>query len=183
MTANASTSWLDDDEAEAWLALASILQVLPAALDAQLTHDADLTFFEFLVLAQLAEVGDEPMRLSELASATHATLPRLSRVLAGLESDGLVTRQVSSDDARSRHAHLTDTGWERLAQAAPGHVARIRELFVERLTREQVRQVRRIGDRILAGIDPAQRVLAGTRGSARGRQGLSRFPTRPRTED
>lgn len=174
MTDETSTSWLDDDEADAWLALVSILGVLPPALDAQLTRDSDLTFFEFLVLARLAEVGDEPMRLSDLAAVTHAALPRLSRVLAGLESDGLVVRQVSADDARSRHAHLTDAGWERLAAAAPGHVERVRELFVSRLTREQLGQMRRIGARVLGGT---------TKGSVRGHQGLTRFPTRPRTED
>jgi DNA-binding MarR family transcriptional regulator len=183
MTDDASTPWLDDDEAQAWLALVAILEVLPAALDAQLTRDADLTFFEFLVLVQLAEGAQESLRLSELASATNATLPRLSRVIAGLESDGLVVRQVSADDARSRHAHLTDAGWERLAQAAPGHVDLVREVFVGRLTREQLGQMRRIGTRVLAGLDPAQRVLAGTRRLARGRQGLSRFPTRPPAED
>lgn len=175
--------WLDDDEAEAWLALVSILEVLPAALDSQLGRDADLTFFEFLVLVQLAEAGEDSMRLSDLAAAMNTTLPRLSRVMARLQADGLVERIPSPDDARSRHAHLTDTGWERLEMASPGHVDLVREVFVSRLTREQLSQVYRVGTRILAGLDPAHRVLAGTRGSTRGRQGLSRFPQRPRAED
>ncbi|SKB09444.1 MarR family winged helix-turn-helix transcriptional regulator [Aeromicrobium choanae] len=178
-----SGPWLDDDEAEAWLALVSIIEVLPAALDAQLLRDADLTFFEFLVLVQLAEAGDESMRLSDLAAATHTSPPRLSRVIARLEKDGLVTRTADSDDARSRHADLTDTGWQRLETASPGHVELVREIFVGPLTREQLGQARRIGSRILAVLDPGGSVLAGTRDSTRGRQGLSRLPERPGAPD
>jgi len=174
--------WLDDDEAEAWLSLVSILEVLPAALDSQLTRDADLTLFEFLVLSQLAEV-DDSVRLSDLASATHTTLPRLSRVVARLEKDGLLVREVSADDGRSRRVSLSDAGWQRLADAAPGHVTLVRELFVSRLTREQLGQMRRIGGRVLAGLDPAGQVLAATRESTRGRQGLSRLPTPSQRDD
>lgn len=180
---NDGTPWLDDDEADAWLALVSVLGVLPAALDAQLLRDADLTFFEFLVLVQLAETDDDSMRLSDLAAATHTTAARLSRVIARLEKDGLVTRTTDAADARSRHAHLTDAGWQRIEDASPGHVALVREIFVGRLTREQLGQARRIGTRILSGLDPGGSVLAGTRESTRGRQGLSRLPERPRTRD
>ncbi|MET1134061.1 MAG: MarR family transcriptional regulator [Aeromicrobium sp.] len=178
-----SGRWLDDDEAEAWLAMVSILEMLPAALDSQLLRDADLTFFEFLVLVQLAETDDDAMRLSDLAATTHTTPARLSRVIARLEKDGLVTRTADSGDARSRHAHLTDAGWQRLEAASPGHVALVREVFVGRLTREQLGQARRIGHRILAGLDPGGSVLAGTRESTRGRQGLSRLPQRPEVSD
>ncbi|GAA2089103.1 MarR family transcriptional regulator [Aeromicrobium tamlense] len=178
-----SERWLDDDEAEAWLALVSILEVLPATLDSQLGRDADLTFFEFLVLVQLAETHEDSMRLTDLATAMNTTPARLSRVVTRLEHDGLLLRTASPDDGRSRHARLTPSGWERLEAASPGHVDLVREVFVSRLTREQLGQVRRIGDRLLAGLDPGQRVLAGTRGSTRGRQGLSRFPERPRAED
>lgn len=168
--------WLDDEQAEAWLALVAILEVLPAALDSQLSHDADLTFFEFVVLVQLAQVPDHRLRLSELAAATHATLPRLSRVIARLEDDGLVRREIVAGDARSRHAALTEAGWARLDEAAPGHVRLVQELFVSPLTRGQLGQLRRIGERLLDRLDPADQVLRASRNAASGRPGLSRPP-------
>lgn len=173
------TRWLDDEQAEAWLALVSILEVLPATLDSQLMRDADLTFFEFLVLMQLAEVPGHSLRLSDLASATNTTLPRLSRVIGRLEDDGLVVREISAEDGRSRHAHLTDAGWDKLGSAAPGHVNLVQAAFMNRLTREQLGQMRRIGNRLMAGLDPAHEVLAQTRTAASGRPGLSRAPVRP----
>jgi len=174
--------WLDDEQAEAWIALVSILEVLPAALDSQLARDADLTFFEFIVLVQLAQVPGHRLRLSDLAAATHATLPRLSRVIARLEADGLVVREADADDARSRRAALTDAGWARLEEAAPGHVELVQRLFVSPLTRGQLGQLRRIGERLLDVLDPADQVLRATRNAASGRPGLSRPPA-PLTDD
>ena len=173
--------WLDDDQADAWLALVAILEILPSTLDSQLLRDADLTFFEFLVLTQLAEEPERTMRLSELAAATHTTLPRLSRVIGRLEKDGLVVREASRNDARSRLARLTDLGWERLDEAAPGHVELVRRIFVDRLTRDQLDHVRRIGTRLLAALDPSDRVLAGRRQARSGRPGLPGPPT-PRAQ-
>lgn len=170
------TPWLDDDQAEAWLALVSILEILPSTLDSQLMRDADLTFFEFVVLIQLAEAPGHSLRLSDLATATNTTLPRLSRVVGRLEDDGLVVRQVAAHDARSRHAHLTEAGWRKLDRAAPGHVTLVQQIFGERLSRAQLAQMRRIGNRLLSAIDPSQQVLAVTRGAAGGRPGLSRPP-------
>lgn len=177
-----AVAWLDDEQAEAWLALVSILEVLPAALDSQLTRDADLTFFEFIVLVQLAEVPDHHLRLSDLATATHTTLPRLSRVIARLEADGLVVRETDSADGRSRRASLTDTGWQRLGDAAPGHVELVQRIFVSPLTRGQLGQLRAIGQRLLGVLDPAGEVLRQTRDATNGRPGLSRPPA-PSTDD
>jgi len=174
---SAEPRWLDDEQAEAWLALVSILEVLPAALDSQLTRDADLTFFEFLVLVQLAEAPEHRLRLSDLAAATHTSLPRLSRVVARLEADGLVAREADAQDGRTRHAALTEAGWRRLGEAAPGHVDLVQELFVAPLSRTQLKQLERIGQRLLAVLDPASEVLAQTRRATGGRPGLSRPPT------
>jgi len=170
------TPWLDDEQAEAWLALVSILELLPAALDSQLARDADLTFFEFLVLTQLAEEPDRSLRLTDLAASTNTTLPRLSRVTARLEKDGFLARRVDERDGRSRRVSLTDAGWDKLAAVSPGHVELVQRLFVEQLTRDQLAQVRRIGNRLLRGLDPEAHVLAQSRGGASGRPGLSRAP-------
>ena len=52
--------WLDDEESQAWRALASALVGLPAALDAQLRRDAGISHFEYQVLALLSETPGPP---------------------------------------------------------------------------------------------------------------------------
>src|SRR5690606_32513849 len=111
---------------------------------------------------------------SDLATATHTTLPRLSRVIARLEADGLVVRETDSADGRSRRASLTDTGWQRLGDAAPGHVELVQRIFVSPLTRAQLGQLQAIGQRLLGVLDPAGEVLRQTRDATNGRPGLSR---------
>ena len=50
-----STRWLDDEEIVAWVRLAAVLELLPATLDSHLRRDAELTHFEYFVLAMLPE--------------------------------------------------------------------------------------------------------------------------------
>ena len=47
--------WLTDDERVAWVRLAAVLELLPGVLDTQLRRDADLSHFEYFVLAMLSE--------------------------------------------------------------------------------------------------------------------------------
>ena len=49
---------LDPAELETWASLATLLEWLPAALDAQLQRDAGLTHFEYGVLYALAHADD-----------------------------------------------------------------------------------------------------------------------------
>ncbi|MFT4210964.1 MAG: MarR family winged helix-turn-helix transcriptional regulator [Microbacterium sp.] len=170
------TRWLSDDQADAWLGLVALFEVLPAALDAQLIRDAQLTFFEFLTLAQLAEVPDRELRLTDLAAGVNASLPRISRVAARLEEDGYVERVRNQSDARSRHVRLTDAGWAKLASASPGHIRDVNRYFVDALTAEQMTQLTRICDQMLGVLDPDGRVLAATMRGESGRPALSRAP-------
>jgi hypothetical protein len=47
-------------------------------LDTQLRRDADITEFEYYVLAMLSEAPARTLRMTELSQQTNATLPRLS---------------------------------------------------------------------------------------------------------
>ena len=151
--------WLTTDERAMWLRLAAVLQLLPAALDTQLNRDEDLTHFEYFCLAMLSEAPDRTLRMSALATLTNATLPRLSRVISGLERAGLVVRRPCPSDRRATNAVLTEAGWAKIVQAAPGHVATVRELVIDALTPAQQAQLRRIAERLLARLDPEGRVF------------------------
>lgn len=146
--------WLNPEERAAWLALGGMLMKLPNALDAQLHRDANLTFFEYMVLAMLSEQDDRTLRMSELATATNASPSRLSHVARRLEAQGFLTRARDYDDARSINATLTDEGWDKVVEAAPGHVQRVRELVIDNLTKAQLRDLRSIGARVMPHLDP-----------------------------
>ncbi len=146
--------WLDAEEGQAWLALASTLIRLPSALDEQLRRDAGISHFEYQVLANLSQVPDRTLRMSMLATRTEGSLPRLSQVVARLEQRGWVRRTPDPADGRYTLAILTDEGWTKVAEAAPGHVEEVRRLVFDPLTRPQSRQLREIGRRILHAIDP-----------------------------
>ncbi len=148
-----STQWLDDDEMAAWIRLAAVLELLPGVLDSQLRRDADLTHFEYFVLAMLSEAPDRTLRMSALAAQTNATLPRLSHVISRLEARGLVERFPCPGDGRATNARLTESGWDKVVATAPGHVATVRSTVIDVLTRKQVHELAAIADAILANVD------------------------------
>jgi DNA-binding MarR family transcriptional regulator len=155
-------TWLDSDEHTAWVRLMAVLILLPGALDAQLDRDSDLNHFEYFTLAMLSEAPGRRLRMSALAARTNATLPRLSRVVSRLEAAGLVERSPCPEDGRATNATLTGAGWEKVVQAAPGHVRTARELVVDALEPEQVGQLAEIARRILTTLDPEQKMVATT---------------------
>ena len=141
-------------EQAAWVRLASVLELLPGALDTQLRRDAGLMHFEYFVLAMLSEAPKRTLRMSALAAQTNATPPRLSHVVKRLEDRGLVQRLPCQEDARATNARLTAAGWRKVREAAPGHVATVRKNVIDALTGEQVDQLTGIAEAILGRLDP-----------------------------
>lgn len=139
------TKWLSEDEREAWLALVSIMFRLPGAVEGQLRSEEDMSLAEYLVLAMLSEAPDHRHKMSALATATNTSQSRLSRIVARMEKDGLVTRAGRQDDRRVVIAEITPAGLERLREAAPAHVRHVREIVFDRLAPEQVGQLSEIG--------------------------------------
>lgn len=58
---------------------------------------------------------DQPLRLGELARASRVSQPTMTRLVAGMLTDGLVDRSVDPDDSRGQLITLTPAGAERLA--------------------------------------------------------------------
>jgi DNA-binding MarR family transcriptional regulator len=146
--------WLDDDERQTWITMVGVLIRLPAALDRQLQRDAGLTHFEYQVLAALSESPRRTLRMSELAEMAEGSLPRLSQVIRRLEKRGWVRREPDPADGRYTLAILTDDGWTKVVETAPGHVEAVRRLVFDPLTRAQARHLHQIGRRILHAAAP-----------------------------
>ncbi|MFD4181440.1 MarR family winged helix-turn-helix transcriptional regulator [Rhodococcus sp. NPDC058514] len=125
---------------------------MPAALDTQLQRDAGLTHFEYFVLSALSEEPNRRLQLTALATAANASLSRLSHVVTKLEKVGWLRRE-SIVGARGSLAVLTDAGYQKVVEAAPGHVQTVRALLFDGLDDAQVRQLSTLGEAMVAQLD------------------------------
>lgn len=151
------TPWLTSPQLHAWMRFVAVVERLPGVLDSQLQRDAQLTHFEYYVMAMLSESPGRTRRMTSLAESTNASLPRLSHVVARLEKRGYVQRTPCPEDRRATNATLTDAGWQKVVATAPGHVRNVREHVIDLLTDEQVAQLDAISESLLSKLDPGHR--------------------------
>jgi DNA-binding MarR family transcriptional regulator len=144
--------WLNADEQAVWLELVAAVMWLPTALDAQLQREAGLSHFEYVVLMHLSMSPDREIRMSELAHRANSTLPRMSKVIDRFARQGWATRRPDPTDGRYTLAALTDAGWEKVVESAPGHVEQVRRLVFDQLTAAQVRQLGTIAGKIAGAV-------------------------------
>jgi DNA-binding MarR family transcriptional regulator len=144
-----SPRWLTDEQQQAWRGFVEVLVLVPAALEAQLQRDAGLTHMGYIVLLTLAERPDHRLPMSRLAKQVSASLSRLSHVVARLEGQGWVRRERDADDGRVQIAELTDDGYAKLVDSAPGHVETVQQLIFDRLTPAQTRQLAKLSEALL----------------------------------
>ncbi len=154
MEAVEETRWLTAEEQQTWLELLGVVTWLPDAVDAQLQRDAGVSHFEYQVMAMLSMAPQHTRRMSEVAALANGSLTRLSRTVDRLEKRGWVTRRPDPDDGRATLAVLTDAGWDKVTATAPGHVAEVRRLVLDPLTRTQLRQLHEIATRIRQVLRP-----------------------------
>lgn len=151
--------WLNADERRAWLALLSITTLLPAALDTQLQAAGKLSLFDYNVLAMLSEAEGRFLPMSELAARTSASLSRLSHVVTKLQRRGWVEREAHPGDARVTVAHLTEAGMDTIVSLAPSHVDAVRALMLDAMTDDDVADLARIAEKIVARLDDDHWIL------------------------
>jgi DNA-binding MarR family transcriptional regulator len=118
---------------EAWQALIRARATLMRQLATDLVEYIGLTLGDFDVLAQLGQAGGE-LRISDLAAQAYSSRSGMTRRIDRLVDEVLVTRANTDTDGRGVVVALTEAGVARLAQAAPVHLRRVSEVFVERLT-------------------------------------------------
>jgi DNA-binding MarR family transcriptional regulator len=108
------------------------------SFDAQLQGDHGLTVNDYGALLLLARAEGARMRRVDLAEELQLTASGVTRLLGGLERNGLVERATCATDRRVTYAALTAAGRRKLEEAASSHVAAIRALFEERYTRKEL---------------------------------------------
>src|SRR5687768_7782567 len=130
--------WLDDEEMRAWQAFLAASALLDRRLDQQLRDDVGLSHLQYEILVQLSAAEGGAMRMTELADSLLNSKSGLTYQISQLEKAGLVHRAPCTIDVRGVYAALTDQGRKLMERAAPGHVALVRELLIDVLTRDQL---------------------------------------------
>jgi DNA-binding MarR family transcriptional regulator len=105
----------------AWRELVDRHARATSALERALHEEHALGVSEYEVLERLASPDKDQHRMQELADSVHLSQSALSRVVARLESDGLVTRAICADDRRGIYACITGDGRKRYDSARPTH--------------------------------------------------------------
>jgi DNA-binding MarR family transcriptional regulator len=147
------TPWLTSGQLDTWMHLAGVIMTLPPALDAQLKRNAGLNLYEYSILVGLAQAPDRSRQLCELAQVAYGSQSRLSHAISRMEKQGWVARR----DVGGAHrvaAVLTDAGYAKLVEAAPGHVREVRRLVIDVLTPEQLGQLGSISRSLLGASSP-----------------------------
>ena len=130
--------WLDPDEQAVWRAFLDVSRLLFEQLNRQLSDEAGMSLAEYEILVQLSEAPDRRLRMSELADRVVSSRSRITHTVGRMEERRLVYREACVDDGRGVLCVLTDAGFARLESAAPGHVAMVRTVLFDPLTRGDV---------------------------------------------
>jgi DNA-binding MarR family transcriptional regulator len=132
----------------AWVRLLRASASLRRALNAGLDHEHGLAISEFEALLQLSHARDGAMRRVDLAEALGLSASGVTRLLDGLQRDGLVENRTCERDGRVVYAALTEAGLTKLAEASCSHVGAIRALFEERYAPEELRTLAELLERL-----------------------------------
>lgn len=132
------TRWLDDEEMRAWEGFLAAGALLNRRIEQQLKEETGLSHPQYEILVRLERAPGGELRMTELADTLLTSKSNLTYQVTQLEKAGLVRRRSCPTDVRGVNAVLTEEGLARLRAAAPGHVALVRRLLIDVLTREQL---------------------------------------------
>lgn len=146
---------MNESQARAWVALISVSELLPNALDMQLTADSALINFEYGILSVLNVAPRRTLRMGELATALGASAPKLSKAVTRLEKRAIVERVACADDGRAINVHLTREGRKVWLKATPPHIGLARDKILATLDEHQLTTLADLLEPLIETLDPA----------------------------
>lgn len=112
-----------------WRELLERHAVVSIALEKALQDQHQIGLSEFETLDRLVDANCGKYRMNDLSGDIHLSQSALSRAVARLEREGLVTRSMCDDDRRGVFVCLTDKGHRVYDQALPTHRAVLQETW------------------------------------------------------
>jgi DNA-binding MarR family transcriptional regulator len=145
--------YLDQREAELWIAYRRMNRMVQAAIATDLGNDSGLSESDYDVLSTLTDDGNERMRILDLGTRLQWSKSRISNHLTRMEKRGLVTRETCDTDGRGAFIQLTAEGRRTIVDAAPSHVQSVRKNFLKHLTPPQRDSLRKIAGHLVDQLD------------------------------
>jgi DNA-binding MarR family transcriptional regulator len=124
---------------EAWEALFRAQSTIVQELSARDAWE-DLVPREYGVLYALSS-APEGLRITELGADVLLTQPGMSRLVARLETRGLVQRVADPEDARAFRIRLTAKGVATQRRIGRAHARHVAEAMTRNLDREELEQL------------------------------------------
>jgi DNA-binding MarR family transcriptional regulator len=141
--------WLTQEQQQTWRTYLAMNAALNARIERDLQQLAGMPHAYYLILAMLSEAPGRSLRMNQLAEMVLASQSRLSHAVARLEDQGWVRREQASGDRRGQVAILTDAGYQRLVEVAPGHAETVRSTMFDALSADQLDAFRTICETVL----------------------------------
>jgi DNA-binding MarR family transcriptional regulator len=107
-------------------------------LSAELLEEHGLTINDYEALLVLSHADGQRLKRVDISRQLLLTPSGITRLLEGLEAEGLVERESCASDLRITYACLTEAGARRLQAASCAHVASITALFEEHLDETEI---------------------------------------------
>lgn len=147
-----TTPWLDDEQQATWRAWLDVNTRMFTQMSRELQAASGLSLQDYDVLVALTDVPDGSVRMRDLGVNLQWEKSRLSKHLTRMEARGLVARRECHDDRRGAFIELTDAGLAAIRAAAPDHVALVKDVFFDGLSRDQVRALREVCTTVLGRL-------------------------------
>ena len=138
-----------EEQAVAFLGLIRAGSLLERVLDRGLADEHGIGLHQFEVLLFLSSAPDHRMAMTELRRRTPLSQSRVSRVVSGLEAEGLVRREADPADSRAVTVALTPQGMATFEAARPRHHLDLEEHLFSVLTDVEIGQLAALTTKVL----------------------------------
>lgn len=139
---------LDARQLTAWIALIKLSATIVARADGELRRNHGITGADYELLHHLSEGDEGGQRITDLARVIDDSSSCITHRVNRLADGGLVTKLADAGDRRSRRVTLTPAGRALLADAAPGHAARVRHWVIDPLTPRDIADLTRVATKL-----------------------------------
>ena len=146
---------LTESQMRAWRAFLGASTLVSARLNHELDEAAAISMYEYEILVRLFESEAGRVRMSQLADQVSYSRSRLTHTVGRLERAGYVLRSSCPNDRRGVYAHLTQAGYEFLAQTAPIHLDGVRRHLINRFTPSELATLTELLEKITTDTDLA----------------------------
>jgi len=130
--------WLSDEQQGVWRAFLRMSGQLNECIERDMQQTGGMPHAYYLILAMLSESPGRSLRMNQLAEVVRSSQSRVSHAVSRLEEAGWVRRNPAPGDRRGQLAELTEAGYHRLLELAPGHAEVVRSTMFDPLTPQQL---------------------------------------------